>query len=59
MIKILLVDDHELVRTGVKKILNEVKGFKVIDECETGEDAIKFCRQTEPDVILMLSLIHI
>lgn len=53
MINILLVDDHELVRTGVKKILNEVKGFKVINECETGEDAIKFCRQTEPDVILM------
>lgn len=53
MINILLVDDHELVRTGVNKILNEVKGFKVIDECETGEDAIKFCRMTEPDVILM------
>lgn len=53
MINILLVDDHELVRTGVNKILNEVKGFKVIKECETGEDAIKFCRQTEPDVILM------
>ena len=53
MINILLVDDHELVRTGVSKILNEVKGFKVIDECETGEEAIKFCRQKEPDVILM------
>jgi two-component system invasion response regulator UvrY len=53
LINILLVDDHELVRTGVSKILNEVKGFKVIDECETGEQAIKFCRQTEPDVILM------
>ena len=53
MINILLVDDHELVRTGVNKILNEVKGFKVIDECETGEDAVKFCRVTEPDVILM------
>jgi two-component system invasion response regulator UvrY len=53
LINILLVDDHELVRTGVSKILNEVKGFKVIDECETGEEAIKFCRQTEPDVILM------
>lgn len=53
MINILLVDDHELVRTGVSKILNEVKGFKVIGECETGEDAIKFCRKTEPDVILM------
>lgn len=53
MINILLVDDHELVRTGVSKILNEVKGFKVIDECETGEEAIKFCRNTEPDIILM------
>lgn len=53
MINILLVDDHELVRTGISKILNEVKGFKVIDECETGEEAIKYCRQTEPDVILM------
>lgn len=53
MINILLVDDHELVRTGVSKILNEVKGFKVIGECETGESAVKFCRQTEPDVILM------
>jgi len=53
LINILLVDDHELVRTGVSKILNEVKGFKVIDECETGEEAIVFCRQTEPDVILM------
>jgi len=53
LINILLVDDHELVRTGISKILNEVKGFKVINECETGEEAIKYCRQTEPDVILM------
>lgn len=53
MINILLVDDHELVRSGVNKILNEIKGFKVIQECETGEDAIKYCRKTEPDVILM------
>ena len=53
MINILLVDDHELVRSGVSRILNEVKGFKVIHECETGEQAIAFCRQTEPSVILM------
>ena len=53
MINILLVDDHELVRTGVNKILKEVKGFKVINECSTGEGAIKFCRNIEPDVILM------
>ena len=53
LINILVVDDHELVRTGISKILNEVKGFTVINECATGEDAIKFCRHTEPDVILM------
>jgi two-component system invasion response regulator UvrY len=53
LINILLVDDHELVRTGISKILSEVKGFTVIEECETGEEAIKFCRKIEPDVILM------
>jgi two-component system invasion response regulator UvrY len=53
LINILLVDDHELVRSGLNKILNEVKGFRVIDECDTGEDAIKICRQTQPCVILM------
>ncbi len=53
LINILLVDDHELVRTGISKILGDVKGLKVIGECKTGEEAIKFCRQTDVDVILM------
>lgn len=53
MINVLLVDDHELVRTGIRKILNEVKGLKVIGEACTGEEAIKFCRKVEPDVVLM------
>ena len=53
MINVLLVDDHELVRTGIRKILDEVKGFKVIGEVETGEEAVQFCRESEPDVVLM------
>jgi two-component system invasion response regulator UvrY len=53
LINVLLVDDHELVRTGIRKILDEVKGMKVIGEVGTGEDAIKFCRKSEPNVILM------
>ena len=53
LINVLLVDDHELVRTGIRKILDEVKGIKVIGEVGTGEDAIKFCRKSEPNVILM------
>lgn len=53
MINVLLVDDHALVRTGIRKILDEVKGLKVIGEVETGEEAVKFCREHEPNVVLM------
>lgn len=53
MINVLLVDDHELVRTGIRKILDEVKGLKVIGEANNGEEALQFCRKTEPDVVLM------
>jgi len=53
LINVLLVDDHELVRTGIKRILDDVKGFKVVGEAETGEEAVQFCRADEPDVVLM------
>jgi len=53
VINVLLVDDHHLVRVGINKILTSVKGLKVVGECETGEEAIKFCRKDEPDVLLM------
>jgi len=42
-----------LVRTGIKRILDDVKGFKVVGEAETGEEAVQFCRADEPDVVLM------
>jgi two-component system invasion response regulator UvrY len=53
LINVLLVDDHELVRTGIRRILEDVKGLKVIGEAETGEEAVLFCRKTEPNVVLM------
>ncbi|MGJ8694505.1 MAG: UvrY/SirA/GacA family response regulator transcription factor [Thalassotalea sp.] len=53
MINVLLVDDHELVRSGIKRLLEDVKGIKVIGEVGTGEDAVAFCRKQEPDVVLM------
>lgn len=53
MINILIVDDHDLVRTGIKKILNDVSGIKVIGEAQTGEDAVKLCRKFNPQVVLM------
>lgn len=53
LINVLLVDDHELVRTGIRRILDDIRGFKVIGEAKTGEEAVQFCRQNSPDIVLM------
>ncbi len=53
MIKILVVDDHELVRTGISRILNDVKDFNVVAELGCGEDAVAYCRKHTPDIVLM------
>ena len=48
-----MVDDHDLVRTGIRRILDDVEGFNVIGEAQSGEQAIKLCRKTPPDIVLM------
>lgn len=53
MIKLLLVDDHDLVRTGIRRILEDVDDFTVVGEANSGEEAVKFCRNHAPDVVLM------
>lgn len=53
MIKVLLVDDHELIRIGIKRLLQDVAGIKVIGEASTGEEAIKLAKELIPDVVLM------
>jgi len=53
MINVMLVDDHGLVRNGIKRLLNDIDGITVIAEAETGEQAIRQVRQQRPDVILM------
>ncbi len=53
MINVMLVDDHGLVRNGIKRILNDVEGIAVVSEAENGEQAISQVRKQRPDVILM------
>ncbi len=53
MINVLLVDDHDLVRAGIKRILDDVSGVKVIAEARTGEEALRLGRQLKPNVVLM------
>ncbi|WP_025819801.1 UvrY/SirA/GacA family response regulator transcription factor [Shewanella marina] len=53
MISVYLVDDHDLVRTGIRRILEDERGIKVVGECGDGEAAVQWCRKNEADVILM------
>jgi two-component system invasion response regulator UvrY len=47
LINVLLVDDHELVRAGIRRILEDIKGIKVAGEACCGEDG-KMVPQTRP-----------
>lgn len=53
VIKIILADDHELVRTGIRRILDDEQDFNVIAEAKSGEDAVLLCRRNAPDIVLM------
>jgi two-component system invasion response regulator UvrY len=53
MIEVLLTDDHALVRTGIKRLLEDSKQIKIVGEADCGEVCINQVAELEPDVILM------
>jgi len=53
MIRVILVDDHVVVRSGVKRLLEEQPDLQVVAEADTGDEAYKLYHQHQPDVILM------
>jgi two-component system invasion response regulator UvrY len=53
MIKVLLVDDHALVRSGIAALLNETEDMTVVAGCDCGEQALQIIDNEPPDVILM------
>lgn len=48
-----MVDDHDLVRSGIVRLLKDANSIAVIGEANCGEDAVKLCREISPDVVLM------
>jgi len=53
MIRVLIVDDHAVVRTGLRLLLDAEKDIEVVGEAGTARDAVFEARTTKPDVILM------
>jgi DNA-binding NarL/FixJ family response regulator len=50
---VVLVDDHKLVRDGVRTILERSAEFRVVGEAENGADAVQLCKKSPPDIVLM------
>lgn len=52
-IRLLLVDDHEIFREGVKSVLRGRQEFEIAGEAENGLEAVRLAKELHPDVILM------
>ncbi len=52
-IKILLADDHKIMRDGLKKLLEKHEQFQVVGEAEDGRGAVRLVRELKPDVVIM------
>ncbi|WP_352338952.1 response regulator [Psychrobacter sp. 16-MNA-CIBAN-0192] len=53
MIRVLVVDDHDLVRMGISRMLSDSPDIEVIGEADSGDMAIKLAKQLNPDVVLL------
>jgi two-component system response regulator DegU len=52
-VRLMIADDHQLFREGLKRILNMEDDFEVIGECGNGIEIIEMCNREQPDVVLM------
>jgi two-component system response regulator NreC len=52
-IKIALVDDHEIVRAGLRMLIQAQEDMQIVGEAENGQQALELCRQALPDVVVM------
>jgi DNA-binding NarL/FixJ family response regulator len=53
MIRVLIVDDHEVVRTGLSQLLAETDDLQPVGSAESGEQAVAMAAELHPDVVLM------
>ncbi len=53
VIRVLIVDDHPMVRTGIAAVIDSQPDMRVVAEAQDGVEAVELCRQHRPDVVLM------
>jgi DNA-binding NarL/FixJ family response regulator len=53
MIRVIVADDHNLVREGICALLEKAGGFEIIGEAEDGRDAVEMVQRLKPDVVVM------
>ncbi|MDJ0654369.1 MAG: UvrY/SirA/GacA family response regulator transcription factor [Xanthomonadales bacterium] len=53
MIRVLLVDDHDIVRTGVAHIIGKEPDLEIVGEAGNGEQALRLVRELKPNVVMM------
>ena len=52
-IKILIADDHQIVREGIKNMLSEINDFEIVGEAENGKEAIEKVKELSPDIVII------
>jgi NarL family two-component system response regulator LiaR len=52
-IRVMLVDDHTVVRRGLRAVLSVSDDMRLVGEADNGEEAVQLCERLQPDVILM------
>lgn len=52
-IRVLIVDDHALIRSGLRFSLGSVDDIELVGEAQDGQDALRLCGETSPDVVVM------
>jgi len=53
LIKVLLADDHSIVRAGLRRIIEEAGDMEVVHEASDGHEAVRLMRESKPDVAVI------
>ena len=52
-VRVLLVDAHQMIRDALARLINEAAGFRISASADTGSEAVRICRRSAPDVVIM------